>query len=100
MWLGEQITSHGVGNGISIIIFAGIVSSIPKTIGQIYETQFVGSNDQLFIHIVTIALLVIAILAVIVGVIFIQQAVRKLRFNMLKAQVVHLLAEVSLHTFH
>lgn len=52
MWLGEQITSNGVGNGISIIIFAGIVASIPKTVGQIYETQFVGSDDQLFIHIV------------------------------------------------
>ncbi|WP_368651191.1 preprotein translocase subunit SecY [Bacillus inaquosorum] len=84
MWLGEQITSHGVGNGISIIIFAGIVSSIPKTIGQIYETQFVGSNDQLFIHIVKVALLVIAILAVIVGVIFIQQAVRKIAIQYAK----------------
>ncbi|MBN4724507.1 preprotein translocase subunit SecY, partial [Escherichia coli] len=86
MWLGEQITSNGVGNGISIIIFAGIVASIPKTVGQIYETQFVGSSDQLFIHIVKIALLVIAILAVIVGVIFIQQAVRKIAIQYAKGQ--------------
>ncbi|MGV2442277.1 preprotein translocase subunit SecY, partial [Bacillus atrophaeus ATCC 9372] len=75
IWLGEQLTSHGVGNGISIIIFAGIVASIPKTVGQIYETQFVGGDDQVFMHIVTLALLVVAILAFIVGVIFIQQAV-------------------------
>ena len=86
MWLGEQITSNGVGNGISIIIFAGIVASIPKTVGQIYETQFVGSSDQLFIHIVKIALLAIAILAVIVGVIFIQQAVRKIAIQYAKGQ--------------
>ncbi|MDE1452949.1 preprotein translocase subunit SecY, partial [Bacillus paralicheniformis] len=47
MWLGEQITSHGVGNGISIIIFAGIVAGIPQTINQIYAQQFVDAGDQL-----------------------------------------------------
>ncbi|MFC0274156.1 preprotein translocase subunit SecY [Metabacillus herbersteinensis] len=78
LWLGEQITSKGVGNGISIIIFAGIVASIPTTLNQIYAQQFTDVGDRLFINIVTVVLLLLAILAVIVGVIFIQQALRKI----------------------
>ncbi|MBO1514012.1 preprotein translocase subunit SecY, partial [Metabacillus bambusae] len=78
MWLGEQITSKGVGNGISIIIFAGIVAGIPSTINQIYAQQFEDAGDQLFIRIVTVVILLLAILAVVVGVIFIQQALRKI----------------------
>ena len=52
LWLGEQITAKGVGNGISIIIFAGIVASIPTTINQIYAQQFENAGDQLFLRIV------------------------------------------------
>jgi preprotein translocase subunit SecY len=78
MWLGEQITSKGVGNGISIIIFAGIAAGIPSTINQIYAQQFEDAGDQLFIRIVTVVILLLAILAVVVGVIFIQQALRKI----------------------
>jgi len=40
MWLGEQITAYGVGNGISVLIFAGIVARIPSAIDEIYTTQF------------------------------------------------------------
>ena len=77
MWLGEQITSNGVGNGISIIIFAGIVSAIPSTLNQVYATMFEDAGDALFLNIVIAVLIVIAIIAIIVGVIFIQQANRK-----------------------
>ncbi|MEO4055243.1 preprotein translocase subunit SecY [Solibacillus sp. CAU 1738] len=78
LWLSEQITAHGVGNGISIIIFAGIVAAIPTTINQIYAQQIEGAGDQLFIRIVILALLALVILAVIVGVIYINQALRKI----------------------
>ncbi|WLR42000.1 preprotein translocase subunit SecY [Bacillus carboniphilus] len=78
MWLGEQITSKGVGNGISIIIFAGIVSAIPTTVNQYFSQQFVDAGDQLFIRIVTVLLIVLAIIAVTVAVIFVQQALRKI----------------------
>jgi preprotein translocase subunit SecY len=78
MWLGEQITSKGVGNGISIIIFAGIAAGIPTTLNQIYAQQFQDAGDQLFLNIVKVALIVLAIIAIIVGVIFIQQALRKI----------------------
>ncbi|WP_243292403.1 preprotein translocase subunit SecY [Bacillus sp. FJAT-47783] len=78
MWLGEQITTKGVGNGISILIFAGIVSAIPSTVNQVYAQQFSDVGDQLFIRIVTVLILLLVVLAIVVGVIFIQQALRKI----------------------
>jgi preprotein translocase subunit SecY len=78
MWLGEQITERGIGNGISILIFAGIVSAIPMHIRTIYTQYFVDAGDALFLNIVTVLLLVIAVIAVIVGVIFVQQGIRKI----------------------
>ncbi|MEH7235935.1 preprotein translocase subunit SecY [Bacillus sp. JJ1562] len=78
MWLGEQITAKGVGNGISVIIFAGIVAAIPTAVNQYYIQQFEGAGDQLFLSIITVVLLLIAIIAVVVGVIFVQQALRKI----------------------
>lgn len=78
MWLGEQITSKGVGNGISIIIFAGIVAGIPTMANQIYAQQFEDAGDALFLRIVTVLLILLAVIAIIVGVIFIQQATRKI----------------------
>lgn len=87
MWLGEQITSNGVGNGISIIIFAGIVAGIPSTANQIYAQQFEDAGDQLFIRILTVLLIVLAVIAVVVGVIFIQQALRKIPIQYAKRMV-------------
>lgn len=78
MWLGEQITAHGVGNGISIIIFAGIVSAIPTTLRQIYTQQIQDAGDQLFMSIATLALIGVAIVAIIVAVIYVQEALRKI----------------------
>lgn len=78
MWLGEQITAKGVGNGISIIIFAGIAAAIPNAVNQVYAQQIEGAGDALFINIVIIILLLLAIVAVTVGVIYVQQALRKI----------------------
>ena len=78
MWLGEQITAKGVGNGISVLIFAGIVAAVPNTVNQIYAQQIEGAGDQLFLHIVILFLILLAILAIVVGVIFFQQALRKI----------------------
>ncbi|MDC3417815.1 preprotein translocase subunit SecY [Aquibacillus salsiterrae] len=79
MWLGEQITSNGVGNGISILIFGGIVAAIPNGVNQLFEQYFGGNvGDTLFINIVIVALIILVVLAVVVGVIFIQQALRKI----------------------
>jgi preprotein translocase subunit SecY len=78
LWLGEQITEKGVGNGISIIIFAGIVAALPNTVNQIYASQFENAGEQLFIRIIVMALIVLAALVIVVGVIYVQQALRKI----------------------
>ncbi|MCZ8537680.1 MULTISPECIES: preprotein translocase subunit SecY [Paenisporosarcina] len=78
LWLSEQITAKGVGNGISIIIFAGIVAAIPGAANQIYASQIEDAGDQLFIKIAIMALLLLAIIAITVGVIYVQQALRKI----------------------
>ncbi|MDR4944915.1 preprotein translocase subunit SecY [Neobacillus cucumis] len=87
MWLGEQITEKGVGNGISIIIFAGIAAGIPNTINQIYVQQFENAGEALFLRIVTVLVIALAIVAIVVGVIFIQQANRKIPIQYAKRVV-------------
>ena len=78
LWLAEQITAHGVGNGISIIIFAGIVAAMPNAVNQLYAQKIQGAGDALFLNIVILLLLFLIILAVVVGVIYVQQALRKI----------------------
>lgn len=78
MWLGEQITVKGVGNGISIIIFAGIVARIPDGIRQVYVQQIEDAGDQLFLHILVLVGIALAALLIVVVVIYFQQALRKI----------------------
>ncbi|MBP1996408.1 preprotein translocase subunit SecY [Paenibacillus eucommiae] len=78
MWLGEQITEFGIGNGISIIIFAGIVAAFPTGIQQIYKTLFADASGALFLNIVKVILILLVVIAIVAGVIFVQQGVRKI----------------------
>src|SRR5690606_2751542 len=79
MWLGEQITEKGIGNGISILIFAGIIAAVPTIIQQIYQTLFVNAVDStLFLNILKVLLVALVVVAIIVGVIFVQQGIRKI----------------------
>jgi len=79
MWLGEQITEHGIGNGISIIIFAGIVAGLPTSVNQIFATQFgAEASGNVFFGIAKLAIVLIVIVLIVAGVIFIQQGVRKI----------------------
>lgn len=82
MWLGEQITQRGVGNGISLIIFAGIVAELPRAFGSILELGRQGQFN---------ALTMIVILAMIVGVIifivFMERAQRRIIVQYPKRQV-------------
>ncbi|GGD26712.1 preprotein translocase subunit SecY [Pontibacillus salipaludis] len=87
MWLGEQITAHGVGNGISILIFAGIAAGIPGGVNQLYEKYISGAGDQLFLNIVIVALIALVTVGIVVGVIFIQQALRKIPIQYAKRLV-------------
>ncbi|MFC4025649.1 preprotein translocase subunit SecY [Oceanobacillus longus] len=87
MWVGEQITAHGVGNGISILIFAGIVAAVPNGVGQLYTQYFVNPGDELFINIIIVLLIVLVAVAVTVGVIFVNQALRKIPIQYAKKTV-------------
>ncbi|WP_438435302.1 preprotein translocase subunit SecY [Gorillibacterium sp. sgz500922] len=78
MWLGEQITEKGVGNGISILIFAGIVANIPTGLRQLTQQMFIDAGDKLFLNIVKFIVLVIVVIAIVAGVIYVQQGVRKI----------------------
>jgi len=87
MWLGEQITEKGIGNGISIIIFAGIVSGIPDSIMAVYTTQFKTASDQIFLSIIKALVILVVIFAIIAGAIFVLQGVRKIPVNYTKRVV-------------
>ena len=82
MWLGEQITAHGVGNGISLIIFAGIVAALPKNIGTIYAYLKAGTLSYFSVF----AFAVIA-LAMIVFVIHIETGFRRVPITYAKRVV-------------
>ncbi|MFF2533582.1 preprotein translocase subunit SecY [Brevibacillus sp. NPDC058079] len=78
MWMGEQITEKGIGNGISILIVAGIVAGLPNAATTIYTTMFSDPSVNIFFSIVKVLLILLVVLAIIVGVIFMQQGLRKI----------------------
>lgn len=72
MWLGEQITERGVGNGISLIIFAGIVARLPSAVAQTFEMYRVGELSLLFL-----ILLGVTMLAVVTAIVFLESGRRR-----------------------
>jgi len=82
MWLGEQITERGVGNGISMIIFAGIVAGLPQAVGSTLELGRTGSFS-----IPMIIALFAAVIAVTYFVVFVERGQRKILVNYAKRQV-------------
>ena len=82
MWLGEQITERGIGNGISIIIFAGIVAGLPHAIGSTLELARTGAFS-----IPLVMFLFVAILLVTALVVFVERGQRKITVNYAKRQV-------------
>jgi preprotein translocase subunit SecY len=82
MWLGEQITERGVGNGMSLIIFAGIVAGLPSIIGNTYS-QF--TNQQM--DLLRILLICVVCIVIIAGVVFMEQGARQIPVQYAKRQV-------------
>ena len=82
MWLGEQITQRGIGNGISLIIFSGIVAEIPRALASTFELGRTGALSAPTI--ITIFLLLLGTVAFIV---FIERAIRKILINYPKRQM-------------
>jgi preprotein translocase subunit SecY len=82
MWLGEQITERGLGNGISILIFAGIVAGLPSAIGGLFELVRTGAMS-IIVSLFIIALVVLVTFAVV----FVERGQRKILVNYAKRQV-------------
>lgn len=82
MWLGEQITERGIGNGISILIFASIVSGLPQAVGEIGLQVQSGALNPL-----TAIIIFVASLALIAGVVFVERGQRRVPLNYAKRQV-------------
>lgn len=81
MWLGEQVTERGIGNGISLIIFAGIVSGLPSAVGGTLELARTGEMNGAFI--VLLFLIAIAVTALVV---FVERGQRRIIINYPKRQ--------------
>ena len=82
MWLGEQITERGLGNGISIIIFAGIVSGLPRAMGGLLELVNTGAMSIL------IAMMIVVVVALVTYfVVFVERGQRKILVNYARRQV-------------
>lgn len=76
MWLGEQVTERGIGNGISLIIFSGIVAGLPSAIGRTLEQVREGQ-----LQVIALLLIVVVIMAVIAVVVFIERGQRRITIN-------------------
>lgn len=81
MWLGEQVTERGIGNGISMLIFAGIVAGLPKAVGGTLELARTGE-----LHVMLVLLLLILSVVVTGFVVFVERGQRRITVNYAKRQ--------------
>ena len=81
MWLGEQITSRGIGNGVSLIIMAGIVATLPQALAQLFEGGRTGTMDPLII-----SLIVALAVGLVIGICFMERAQRRVLIQYPKRQ--------------
>ena len=82
MWLGEQITQRGIGNGISLIIFSGIVAEIPRALASTFELGRTGALSA-----TTILFIFALVIFTVVFIVFIERAIRKILINYPKRQM-------------
>ena len=82
MWLGEQITQRGIGNGVSLIIYAGIVANLPSAVASLFELGRTGALSTAFI--LTLTVMAVGVVFLIV---FMERAIRKITIQYPKRQV-------------
>ena len=78
LWMGDQMTAKGIGNGISILIMAGIISSIPNMFIETFQAFITNADTSLFLGIVKFSVFVLIYLAIIVGIVFIEKSERRI----------------------
>ena len=77
LWLGDQMTQKGIGNGISLLIMAGIISSIPNMFIETFQALVLG-NDSLFLGITAFTVFVLVYIAIIVEIVYIEKSERRI----------------------
>ena len=77
LWLGDQMTQKGIGNGVSLLIMAGIISSIPNMFIETFQALVLG-NDSLFLGITAFSVFVLVYIAIIVGIVYIEKSERRI----------------------
>ena len=77
LWMGDQMTQKGIGNGVSLLIMAGIISSIPTMFIETFQALVLGDNS-LFMGIVSFSIFVLVYIAIIVGIIFVEKSERRI----------------------
>tara|TARA_B100000686_G_scaffold333566_1_gene399653 strand:- start:4567 stop:5868 length:1302 start_codon:yes stop_codon:yes gene_type:complete len=82
MWLGEQITLRGIGNGISLIIFSGIVAEIPRALASTFELGRTGALSATMI-----VMIFVLVIFTVLFIVFVERAMRKILINYPKRQV-------------
>ena len=82
MWLGEQITQRGLGNGISLIIFVGIIAEVPAALAQFFASGRSGAISP-----AVIVMVLIMVVAIIMFVVFMERALRKIHIQYPRRQV-------------
>jgi preprotein translocase subunit SecY len=83
MWLGEQITERGIGNGISLLIFAGIVIGLPRGVSQVWGRVSEGDTMET----IGVIVMIIALIAIIAFIVFVEAARRKIPVSYAKRHV-------------
>lgn len=78
VWMGEQITRNGVGNGVSMIIFAGIVSEVPKDIYNFVQNSLIGAGNKMTTNLIIFLVMMIVLVLAIIMVVLIERAQRRL----------------------
>ncbi len=87
MWMGEQLTDRGIGNGISLIIFAGIMISLPVTFLEIFKLARAQSSGNLAMAVMSILAIVAIFVAIVVFITYVHQATRQIPIQHAKRQV-------------
>lgn len=95
LWLGDQITKKGLGNGMSLIIMAGIIKELPTMFVLAFQGLITNSNLDLWLGIVLFALFVIVYFLIIIGVIWVQEADRKIPIQYANKSTVGMTGEQS-----
>lgn len=78
VWLGEQITRNGVGNGVSMLIFAGIVSEVPKDIYNYVQTSLIDAGENFTHNLIILLVILLVLLLTIIMVVLIERAQRRI----------------------